>query len=46
MILLAQDTLVDLDVDADPDLGIPYAALRLRVVNDPVSQCLIVELFL
>ena len=35
-----------MDLDADPELKLSYEDLRLRVVNDPVGQCLIVELLL
>ena len=35
-----------MDLDCDPDLKLSYEDLRLRVVNDPVGQCLIVELLL
>eukprot|EP00435_Cladocopium_sp_Y103_P003865 s1119_g1.t1 len=37
---------IDLDLDADPDLMLSYEELRLRVVNDPVGQCVVVELLL
>ena len=45
-ILLTQDRSVNLDIDADMDLAIRYEELRLRVVNDPVGQSIIVHLFL
>ena len=45
-ILLTQNRSVNLDKDADIDLAIRYEELRLRVVNDPVGQSIIVELFL
>ena len=45
-ILLTQDRSVNLDKDADIDLAIRYEELRLRVVNDPVGQSIIVHLFL
>lgn len=35
-----------MDLDSDPDLKYTYEELRIRVVNDPVGQCLIVELLL
>ena len=35
---------VNLDIDADPELKLTYEDLRLRVVNDPVGQCVVVEL--
>ena len=46
LILLTQDQEIKLDLSADPDLTIGYEELRLKVVNDPVGQCLIVELLL
>ena len=45
-ILLPQIRSVNLDKDADIDLAIRYEELRLRVVNDPVGQSIIVRLFL
>ena len=33
-------------MDADPELKLSYEDLRLRVVNDPVGQCVVVELLL
>ena len=45
-ILLTQNRSVNLDKDADIDLAIRYEELRLRVVNDPVGQSIIVRLFL
>ena len=33
-------------IDADPDLMLTYEELRLRVVNDPVGQRVVVELLL
>ena len=45
-ILLTQDRFVNLDKDADMHLAIQYEELRLRVVNDPVGQSIIVHLFL
>ena len=35
-----------MDLDADPELKLSYEDLRLRGVNDPVGQCLIIELLL
>ena len=46
LILLTQGEEINLDLDSDPDLKLSYEDLRLRVVNDPVGQCLIVELLL
>ena len=46
IILLCQGMKIDLDLDADPDLMLSYEELRLRVVNDPVGQCVVVELLL
>ena len=46
LILITQNETVNLDLDADPELLISYSDLRLRVVNDPVGQCLIVETLL
>ncbi len=46
LILITQNETVNLDLDADPELLISYSDLRLRVVNDPVGQCLIVEVLL
>ena len=37
---------INLDVDADPDLKLTCTDLRLRVVNDPVGQYVVVELLL
>ena len=37
---------LDSDIDVDPDLKRTYEDLRLRVVNDPVGQCVVVELLL
>ena len=45
-ILITQTRSVNLDKDADNDLAIQYEELRLRVVNDPVGQIIIVHLFL
>ena len=44
LILLCQGMELNLDVDADPDLLLTYEELCLRVVNDPVGQCVVVEL--
>ena len=46
LILLTQGEEINLDLDCDPDLKHSYEDLRIRVVNDPVGQCLIVELLL
>ena len=46
LILLCQGMELNLDLDADPDLKLSYEELRLRVVNDPVGQCVVVELLL
>ena len=46
LILITQGERVNLDIDADVDLQISYAQLRLRVVNDPVGQSIVVELLL
>ena len=46
MILLTQGEEINFDLDADPGLKRSYEDLRLRVVNDPVCQCLVVELLL
>ena len=46
LILLCQGAEINLDIDADPDLKLTYEDLRLRVVNDPVGQCVVVELLL
>ena len=46
LILLTQGEEINLDIDADPDLKVTYEELRLRVVNDPVGQRLVVELLL
>ena len=35
---------LNLDLDADPDILLTYEELRPRVVNDPVGQCVVVEL--
>ena len=45
-ILLTQGRSVNLDVDADMELLIGYENMRLRVVNDPVGQSIIVHLLL
>ena len=37
---------INVDIDADPDLRLTYEDLRLRVVNDPVGQCVVVVLLL
>ena len=44
--LLCQGAEINLDIDVDPDLKRTYEDLRLRVVNDPVGQCVVVELLL
>ena len=41
-----QDRSINLDTDADIDLAIRYEELRLRVVNGPVGQSIIVHPFL
>ena len=46
LILLTQGEEINLDLDSDPDLKLTYEELRLKVVNDSVGQCLIVELLL
>ena len=46
LICLTQGQEINLDLSADPDLMLSYEDLRLRVVNDPVGQCLVVELLL
>ena len=46
LILLTQGQEINMDIDADPALQISYEQLRLRVVHDPVGQCLVVELLL
>ena len=46
LILLCQGVEINLDMDADPELRLSYEDLRLRVVNDPVGQCVVVELLL
>ena len=46
LILLCQGVEINLDIDADPHLKLTYEDLRLRVVNDPVGQCVVVELLL
>ena len=46
LILLCQGAEINLDIDADPDLKLTYEDLLLRVVNDPVGQCVVVELLL
>ena len=46
LILLCQGVEINLDIDADPELKVTYEDLRLRVVNDPVGQCVVVELLL
>ena len=45
-ILLTQHRSVNLDTGADIDLAIRYEQVRLRVVNDPVGQSIIVHFFL
>ena len=40
LILLTQGEEINLDLDSDPDLKLTYEELRLKVVNDPVGQCL------
>ena len=37
---------INVDNNADPDLKLTYEDLRLRVVNDPVGQCVVMELLL
>ena len=46
LICLTQGQEINLDLTADPELMLSYEDLRLRVVNDPVGQCLVVELLL
>ena len=46
MICLTQGQEINLDLSADPEFMLSYEDLRLRVVNDPVGQCLVVELLL
>ena len=46
LILLTQGQQVNLNLDADPEMTIAYEQLRLRVVNDPVGQAIVVELLL
>ena len=43
---LRQGAEINLDIDADPDLKLTYEDSCLRVVNDPVGQCVVVELLL
>ena len=46
LICLTQGQEINLDLSADPEFMLSYEDLRLRVVNDPVGQCLVVELLL
>ena len=46
LILLSQNEIVNLDVDADVGLLITYEELRLRVANGPVGQTIVLELLL
>jgi hypothetical protein len=43
---LTQGQEINLDLSAYPEFKLSYEDLRLRVVNDPVGQCLVVELLL
>ncbi len=44
--MLCQGAEINLDIHADPDQRLTYEDLCLRVVNGPVSHCVIVELLL